>query len=850
MALPLNLIRFGLEQVPSFSSFLPYLAYDDEHELYLLAKDTSLTRMAWGFAFECVPHPGPGQQQAVLLKGIYSQPWPAGSTIQVSAFALPTEAFAMLQEHVRLREPGIYRNMGRMRVQTLCDRLLSGHNPTQAAPLRDLTIVISVTAPIAHASRLSSASLKRTLLSSIGIGQSQTIAELTAPIPSLIRLKASVQQLLAQSNMAPRSLPPPRLLTLLFPILNPGHSYRPCHTYEPDRELRRQLIAADSCIEPTEQGALIDGHHFRSISPLRFPQEIRIDQTPGLCGDTFNSNQQIPAPFVLTLNSVLYERADVARAFQRRHTITAQQAFGPIARLIPRLSMKLEQYDIAARALEHGHIQVSAYLHLLTWGEDAEQAETAAAAAEALWRTRGFEPQRDGPVTLNMLKESLPMGLSSNPSYLQRDLARAKTILDSNAASLSPIGGDWKGTGRPIVPLVSRRGQLCGLDLFHNPYGNFNCIIAGKSGGGKSFFTNDLLCGLLGTGAQVWIIDKGKSYERLVQTLKGDYLLFRTSEPICLNPFTAIDSSQLDEWLTRLKALVAQMADPSRQLGAYEDSVIGQAIQEAYASYGRATTITAVAGQLKAQPDPRCRDLAQMLYPYTASGEFGRFFEGIATIDLMRSPLLLLELEELSTKPALQSVIFLNLVLAIQAAMEDGDRGIQKVIAIDEAWQFLRSPQAATFVVEIYRRFRKYNGAAITITQEINDMLTLEAGASILANSDMRILFPHKYEGLTDPRIGLNEYELALMHSLSMLSGKYSELYVKHTTGAGVYRHIVDPYSYWLYTTNADEVARIRALQNQGLTIEEAIAQLTHQNQTSRPAKTTAAVDMLLEASP
>lgn len=43
MALPLNLIRFGLEQVPSFSSFLPYLAYDDEHELYLLAKDTSLT---------------------------------------------------------------------------------------------------------------------------------------------------------------------------------------------------------------------------------------------------------------------------------------------------------------------------------------------------------------------------------------------------------------------------------------------------------------------------------------------------------------------------------------------------------------------------------------------------------------------------------------------------------------------------------------------------------------------------------------------------------------------------------------------------------------------------------------
>lgn len=846
MPLPLKLIRFALEQVPSFSSFLPYLAYDEEHELYLLAKDTNLTQMAWGFAFECVPHPGPGQQQATLIKGIYNQPWPAGTTIQINAFALPTETFPMLQEYVRLRQPGIYRNMGRTRVQTLCDRLLSGHNETQVAPLRDTTIVVSVTVPVAPTSRLSSASLSRALLSAIGIRHTQTVADITTQMPSLMRFKTSVQQLLSQGNMAPRPLPPPRLLTLLSPILNPGHSFRPCAHYEPDREIRRQLIAADTRITPTEQGALIDGYHFRSISPLRFPQEIRIDQTFGLSGDAFNNSQQIPTPFLLTLNSVLYERADVAQAFQRRHTITAQQGQGPLARMIPRLALKLEQYDITAKALEQGHIQVSAYPHLLTWGEDAEQTENAAAAVEALWRTHGFEPQRDGPVTLNMLKESLPMALSGNPAYLQRDLARAKTILDSNTASLSPIGGDWKGTGRPIVPLVSRRGQLCALDLFHNPYGNFNCIIAGKSGGGKSFFTNDLLCGLLGAGAQVWIIDKGKSYERLVQTLKGDYLLFKASEPICLNPFSAIDPSQLEEWLTRLKALVAQMADPTRQLGAYEDSVIGQAIQEAHASNGRDTTISAVANQLRVHDDPRCRDLAQMLYPYTAKGEFGRFFEGTATINLLRSPLLLLELEELSTKPALQSVIFLDLVLAVQAAMEGGDRSQQRVIAIDEAWQFMRSPQAATFVVEIYRRFRKYNGAAITITQEINDMLTLEAGASILANSDMRILFPHKYEGLTDPRIGLNEYELALMHSLNMASGKYSELYIKHATGGGVYRHIVDPYAYWLYTTNADEVARIQALQNQGLTIEEAIAQLTSRNQNTKSSKSTAAVNAIL----
>ncbi len=826
MALPVRLAHFALEQVPSFSTFLPYLAYDEENSLYLLTKDTGFTNMAWGFAFECLPHPGPGDTQATLLKGIFDLPWPPGSTIQVSALGLLTETFPMLQEYVRLRRQGLYRAMARERVETLSARLLAGRHALQVAPLRDMTLLVSVTVPIARGGLLTPGSLKRLALAGIGMAPTPTVAQIMDGVPDVNRLRATVHQLLLQGNLCPRPLPPARLSTLLFPILNPGHPYATYDRCEPDRELRRQLIAADTTIAPLEKGALVDGHHVRSLTALRFPQEMTIDRMMTMTGDLFNTNQQIPTPFLLTLNAVMYDRADVARSFQRKHAITSQQAFGPMARLIPRLAMKKVSYDIAAHALEHGHLQVSAFLHLLVWAPDVEQANHAVAAAETLWRMHNFTPQRDGPVTLNLFKESLPMALSGNPVYLQQELARATTILNSNAATLCPVGGDWKGTGRPIVYLVSRRGQPCGLDLFHNPTGNFNCVIAGKSGGGKSFFTNDLLLGLVGTGAQVWIIDKGKSYEKLVKSLKGDYLIFKADEPICLNPFTAIEPQEFEEWLPQLKALVGQMAEPARTLTSYEDSVIGQAIQEAYAVEGRGTTITRIAERLNERPDGRCTDLAQMLYPYTTKGEFGKFFEGTATIDLMQSPLLLLELEEMSTKPNLQSVIFLDLVLAVQEAMEHGDRATQKVVAIDEAWQFLRSPQAAAFVVEIYRRFRKYNGAAITITQEINDMLTIDAGASILANSDMRILFPHKYEGLTDPRVNLTPHELQLMRSLTKVSGQYAELYIKHPTGSGVYRHIVDPYAYWLYTTDADEVARLQALQDQGMTIDQAIRHL------------------------
>jgi len=225
-----------------------------------------------------------------------------------------------------------------------------------------------------------------------------------------------------------------------------------------------------------------------------------------------------------------------------------------------------------------------------------------------------------------------------------------------------------------------------------------------------------------------------------------------------------------------------------------------------------------------------------MLYPYTVRGEFSRFFEGPATIDVMRSPLLLLELEELSTKPKLQAVVFLALVLAVQAAMEKGDRRVEKICAIDEAWQFLQSAQAARFVVEIYRRFRKYNGGAITITQELNDLFATEAGASILANSDLRIIFPHKGESLRDPRLDFSPYELMLIRSLTKVSGKFAECYIHHSTGAGVYRHVVDPTAYWLYTTDPNEVSKLQHLmQTEHLSLEEAVTQLTADRPALRP---------------
>ena len=46
MSLPVRLQHFALEQVPSFSSYLPYLAYDEEEQVYLVSKDADPTTLS------------------------------------------------------------------------------------------------------------------------------------------------------------------------------------------------------------------------------------------------------------------------------------------------------------------------------------------------------------------------------------------------------------------------------------------------------------------------------------------------------------------------------------------------------------------------------------------------------------------------------------------------------------------------------------------------------------------------------------------------------------------------------------------------------------------------------------
>ena len=342
-----------------------------------------------------------------------------------------------------------------------------------------------------------------------------------------------------------------------------------------------------------------------------------------------------------------------------------------------------------------------------------------------------------------------------------------------------------------------------------------------SSGAGKSFFINELIISYLGLGAKVWIIDVCRSYEKLCSFLGGDFLVFDTQSSINVNPFTSV--VDINEEMPMIKSILSQMAS-NTPLDDLSQSYMEEAIKECFALKGTSTTVTDIASYLTAKPDSRQVDLGMKLYPYTAGGSYAAFFEGDSTF-APRAWFVCLELEELKSKKDLQEVVLLSLVYKIQQDMMN--RGDNKLVIIDEAWDLLTGGNTSQFMETGYRRFRKYGGACLSITQSINDFYKIPAGIAIVENSDylfLRRQRPESIEALRQTqKISLSEGMYELLKSVHTDTGNYSEIFLYTPDGIAIGRLVVDRFTQLLYTSKADEYMALKKMTDAGMSIKDAI---------------------------
>jgi conjugal transfer ATP-binding protein TraC len=275
------------------------------------------------------------------------------------------------------------------------------------------------------------------------------------------------------------------------------------------------------------------------------------------------------------------------------------------------------------------------------------------------------------------------------------------------------------------------------------------------------------------------------------------------------------------------------MAAETEPLSDFQRQTLSRVMHECWASHGKTTTIDRIATALLEQDDQRARDIGVQLFAFTSQGSFGRYFAGANTMRL-DDRLVVIELEHLKQRKHLQRVILLQLIYQIQQAMYLGDRGRRKVVIIDEAWDLLTGGEVGKFIETGYRRFRKYRGGAIVITQSAEDLYHHPVGQAIAANSATTFQLAQKaatLEALAAAKKIPDGHTLGLLKSIHTAPGRYAEIHLTSNRGSGIARLVVSPWLQLLYSTSPGDVSAIAALRRQGLGLVEAIDEMVRQRE-------------------
>ena len=331
---------------------------------------------------------------------------------------------------------------------------------------------------------------------------------------------------------------------------------------------------------------------------------------------------------------------------------------------------------------------------------------------------------------------------------------------------------------------------------------------------------------------RVFVLDVGRSFEKTCYTLEGQFIEFSPHKPVCLNPFSNIDPENEEaasDALTMLKSVLQLMVAPINGVDDKGAALLEQAMNESFKKHKTETTITHIAHYLKSLEDSEAKDLGQMLYPYTESGAYGKYFNGKANIDLENN-LVVIELEELKERKDLQSVVVQMMVVNITNKMFLGDRKTPFNIVFDEAWDMLRGKQGGVFIETLARRLRKYRGSLVVGTQSVNDFYACAGAQAAWDNSDWSCFLSQKDESIEQlkqsKRITLDDYKERLLKSVTTVHGKFAEVMIDGSDGYAVGRLLLDPFSQLLFSTKAEDYAAVQALRSQGYEVAEAIEHL------------------------
>lgn len=394
---------------------------------------------------------------------------------------------------------------------------------------------------------------------------------------------------------------------------------------------------------------------------------------------------------------------------------------------------------------------------------------------------------------------------------------------------------------------------------------NKNKVIFGPSGSGKSFFMNHYLRSSYEDNAHIIILDAGNSYLPLCNVIReesngkdGKYFTYTNESPLSFNPFYTYNREYDIEKIDSLKNLIICLAFGQDSLSKAEDSHISTAI-ESYVGYIKANpSIFPCFNSFYEYLNLEFRDyikdkkilqsnfdldnITQILARYAEGGSMEHLLNATEELDLYHNRFVVFELDSIKDNFELFSIVTIMIMDLYMSKLRSLPEHMRRIIAMDEAWKVISVERTAQFIKYLYKTVRKHNGEAISITQEIDDIVNNEiVKSSVIRNSDLKILLDHrKYSSsfnIIEETLSIGGYQSVQVLSLNnqlrpgprykeaafIFSGKVSETYA--------YGIEVSAYEAICYSTNKDERAELLRLVERTGSWRKAIIEYVTQKQ-------------------
>ena len=381
-------------------------------------------------------------------------------------------------------------------------------------------------------------------------------------------------------------------------------------------------------------------------------------------------------------------------------------------------------------------------------------------------------------------KSNLPLNnnyISRKHTFDRGSMATVFPFINADAGMDTgiPIGIN-KQTGLPLI-----------FDNFSSSLTNYNMIIFGKSGSGKSVTIKTIMArSAVLMGVENMVLDAEGEYVVVAEALRGINVDISPTSDTIINIFdleteivkdeitgrevTVLNVENKVEDVTQALLTMARGATQSEEVNELTKQIIAEIVAEEYKAIGitnnpdslyqesveglarvkkEMPTISTWYDRLLIKNSENKIDTYQYHYDYLIkvmkqycrkfNGQLA-YFDGQSTFELLDScPFIninISKLEERFARPLAQQIL-LSWIWEkyVKKNSEDKKKARAKRVLVDEAWMLLAYPEAVDFLNTMARRARKRNVSLTVVSQKFQDFYENKACQAVLTSAETKL---------------------------------------------------------------------------------------------------------------